>query len=1084
MTYIIPTIHPAALLRGSKPISDVIRSDLAKANRISMEGPVQIENYVIVLPSNPAGLHESVHAALGWMDRWISLRCPVAVDIETSSLDFFNCKLYSVALAGDDGCNTAVAFTFPSLQTLPWDAAMALDSKFRQIMQHPGISKVYHNAPYDYAVLTLKGYEMGGPIEDTMAYHFLIQPDIPHDLGWVGHTYLDVEPWKLDHKGGGGKMAFTQDVTELLLYNAKDALNTMKLRQPLYNEVIERGMNAELISYQMAFAELAAQMEIVGVPINMEKRAAMGKELLTRLDLLKHRMREYLNWPDFNPMSKAHAVEALYNKKYVGLEATVFTEKTKQPSTKYETIIDHMEHPFVKDFIEFVENQHCYATQYRDESPDPKAPQAGAYRRAMRSDGRLHAHWSATGQKGSRFTSKPNIQNQRVRDRAFIETKPGRVFIGSDKDQLELRLAAALSGVRELVEEMGRPDGDPHRLAAINVYGDKFLSKSKAEQKRLRDAIKTTVYASLYRAGVKTVHKSIRKKKFLDPQLRAALTLKVVSHIYNSYFGKYVEIPAWHDHNYYLAQTQGYLEIPPLGRRRYFPIQPPPYTEVSNWPIQCEPAYSFIATSEGLLQVGDIAKTWKDGRGDVLMPDGAVAPAQLIPKGRADLIRVKLSANLRPAVVSLDHKWLCATQDRYEYKKACELKPGDRVCRPLPIGQRVVGQPVRGWPYWLGAMVSDDCMSKKGHPAVFFGPSKNRREPMLAWLFFEFACSRGWQINRPKEEKTDLLSVSFSRPHDDRNSVFSDLLDWGYDRDWDAYTKRAPKGVYTGGLWAAWQFIWGLVEGNGPMASSSSRHSASGDYAIYNLSLCNLPFLQDVAEISRYAGIDCAICGPFKADEQGPASWRLDWHAYDIESMFYPDRLETRSQPRCCKDELAPKEACEAFLSAVELSSYASKAPEATLFKHMKKGGSVAPWTLRRLYLQAFAPAPYDIFSTDTVQDLTVLTEPEPVYTFSVDHPKHQYISDGLISKNCLGSDIVTKEMVDINEELKRQKFKDAHLIVHGHDAVYIECYEKDAEAIKVIVDRLFGHSRVDGPAGPVFLTSQAKIGRNLKEVK
>jgi DNA polymerase-1 len=587
MTWIIPTIHPAALLRGSKPIPDVIRADLAKANRVSFVGPTQIENYVIVLPSNPSGLQTAVRAALAWMDRWIGLRCPVAVDIETSSLDFFNCKLYSVALAGEDGCNTAVAFTFPNYQSLPWDAAMALDAKLREVLRHPQISKVYHNAPYDYAVLTLKGYEMGGPIEDTMAYHFLVQPDIPHDLGWVGHTYLDVEPWKIDHMAGGEKMVFTTDTSKLLLYNAKDALNTMKLRRPLYDEVLERGMNAELISYQMAFARLAAQMEIVGVPINFDKRKQMGDELLTRLALLKQRMRDWLNWPDFNPMAKAHAVEALYNKKYVGLEATVFTEKTKQPSTKYETIIDHMEHPFVKDFIEFVENQHCYATQYRDDSPNPKDPQAGAYRRAMRADGRLHPHWSSTSQKGSRFTSKPNIQNQRVRDRAFIEAPPGRVFIGSDKDQLELRLAAAMSGVRELVVEMRKPDGDPHRLAAINVYGEKFLAKSKEEQKRLRDAIKTTVYASLYRAGVKTVHKSIRKKKFLDPQLRAALTLRVVGHIYNSYFGKYVEIPAWHDHNYYLAETQGYLEIPPLGRRRYFPVQPPPYTEVANWPIQC-----------------------------------------------------------------------------------------------------------------------------------------------------------------------------------------------------------------------------------------------------------------------------------------------------------------------------------------------------------------------------------------------------------------------------------------------------------------------------------------------------------------
>jgi DNA polymerase I-like protein with 3'-5' exonuclease and polymerase domains len=178
------------------------------------------------------------------------------------------------------------------------------------------------------------------------------------------------------------------------------------------------------------------------------------------------------------------------------------------------------------------------------------------------------------------------VQNQRVKDRAFFTAPDGRVIVGSDKDQLELRLAAVLAGVREILEEVAKPDGDPHRLAAVNIYGKAFFEKTAVEQKRLRDAVKTTVYASLYRAGVKTVHKSIRKKKFLDTATRAALTLRVVGHIYHSYFGKYVEIPIWHDKNVALAESQGYLEIPPLGRRRYFPVQPVPFTEVANWPIQ------------------------------------------------------------------------------------------------------------------------------------------------------------------------------------------------------------------------------------------------------------------------------------------------------------------------------------------------------------------------------------------------------------------------------------------------------------------------------------------------------------------
>lgn len=584
MTYVIPVVHPAALLRGGHPISDIIRMDLAKALRLTAEAPRQRENLVIVHPSNPLGLTQVVRIALAWLERWQDMGVTTAVDVETSSLNFFACKLYSIALSGEDGCDTAIAFTLMDKRTLPWDAEVAMVTATRALLANPRVSKLFHNAPYDFAVLHQKNMPVIGPIEDTQAYAHLRQCDIPKDLGFIGQTFLDVEPWKLNHEGK--KQAFTTDAIELLIYNAKDALNTMKLRRPLLESLAGRGCTPALLEFQNGMARLAARMELTGLPINFEKRRAMGKKLLVKLEELRGRMCSYLSWPDFNPMNKNHAVRALYDRKYLGLMPTAWTPKTKQPSTKYEHIIDHMENPFVKSFIDYVENHHVHATQYREEPEHKGDPKAGAYTRAVQLDGRLHYKCNPTGQKGSRVSTEPNTQNQRVADREFFEAPEGRVFIGSDKAALELRLAACMAGVRELLDEMAKPDGDPHRLAAINIYGDAFLAKTKEEQKRLRDAVKTTVYASLYRAGVKTVHKSIRKKKFLDTALRAALTLEAVGHIYHSFFGKYVEIPIWHDFNYEVAQHQGYVETQPFGRRRYFPVQPPPYTEVSNWIIQ------------------------------------------------------------------------------------------------------------------------------------------------------------------------------------------------------------------------------------------------------------------------------------------------------------------------------------------------------------------------------------------------------------------------------------------------------------------------------------------------------------------
>jgi len=123
-------------------------------------------------------------------------------------------------------------------------------------------------------------------------------------------------------------------------------------------------------------------------------------------------------------------------------------------------------------------------------------------------------------------------------------------------------------------------------LAAIGVYGKAFLDKGADERKKLRDMVKNVVYASIYLAGVETVWRTVREKKFLKPAMRAAMTLPVVRHIYHGYFGKFTNIPKFHEAKLRRVNECGFLQIPPLGRTRYFPIKPPPFTELGNWDIQ------------------------------------------------------------------------------------------------------------------------------------------------------------------------------------------------------------------------------------------------------------------------------------------------------------------------------------------------------------------------------------------------------------------------------------------------------------------------------------------------------------------
>jgi DNA polymerase-1 len=609
--FICPTAHPAYVLRGARPITDILTADLAKAWRIAQEGaPRYRANIICVLPQSPGGLQKAFETAMSWLAFAKQHKIPTAVDVETSSLEYFNCKFYSISLAWAEPYNTAVAFTLCDYHTLQMYYEQRLIYAAQEILADEEIMKIFHNGPFDRSVLHFKGFKLAGKCMDTQGLAHLYQPDMPKSLDWIGHTWLDVRPWKLNHKGD--KLIHTKDPWELLYYNGEDALNTGLLVEPMIADLIEHQANPHLIDVQMGYADLATDMEIAGLPINLEKRREMGKELLVKMAKAKHKMREWLNWPDFNPMSDNQRREILFGPKYavapwnLGLQATILTEKKRQPSTGYRSIIDHMEHPFVTWLADYIESRQTYATQFREKhdlerqklkdlhldeeladfnrSP-PKSERGGAYQRAVHLDGRLHYKCNPTGQKGTRFSTSPNCQNQKAKFRKFFEAPPGRVLVSADLDQLELRITACLAGVEPLLEEMRKPGGDPHMLACAKIYPN-FWDRGDKEREQLRTYVKTVTYAALYMAQLLTVRSSIRERKDIDPAMRAAMTIPRVRHIYEGYFGLFPEIPRYHEAKMDLIKTQGFLACPPFDRKRYFPVYPPAFNEVANWDIQ------------------------------------------------------------------------------------------------------------------------------------------------------------------------------------------------------------------------------------------------------------------------------------------------------------------------------------------------------------------------------------------------------------------------------------------------------------------------------------------------------------------
>lgn len=668
MAYLVPTIHPAAVLHGGRPITDVIAADLGKALRIAERGRPQLtENLLYVIPGNPLGLEEAFRLACLWLEFWDKYASLIMVDVETSSLDYFNCKLWSIALA-DPEHEVAVSFTLMDLHTLPWHMEQHLTALVRRILANPKITKGYHNSPYDRPVLARKGFYLAGQTMDTIGLAHLIQPDGPKDLGWTGHTYLECEPWKLDHDSG--KMANTRDPVKLIIYNGRDALYDGYCVKPMLNTIAHRGMSQELISWQMAFADLATNMEIRGFPVNQKLRRAMGRQLLEELSITKRKLRDMLGWSDFNPMSQEHRIEAIYGPKYakppwgLGLIPTRFTKKTQSPSTSYKAIIDYMENPVINLLIRYIEGRHSFATMYREglpdeedeiavsevnaeaeddpainEQPDPSASKEdfftqlvasglagvkrrakkakkmkpGAYQKAMCPDGRLHPKWNPVGQVGSRFSSSPNLQNVKEDHRLWLEAPPGRCFVYADKDQLELRLVAVRAGIKELLEQM-REGGDPHTYNAKRVYGEEFDRRSKTEQKNIRKVNKNVMYAGTYLAGWETVWRTCRENKRIDATLRAMMTKELVRFVHAQLFRNlYRGINRWHEKNLQEVCRTGCMRIPPFGRARFAPLVPPDATEFANYSIQ--PVGSDIVGSEMCMIEGELISEFKGSAG-------------------------------------------------------------------------------------------------------------------------------------------------------------------------------------------------------------------------------------------------------------------------------------------------------------------------------------------------------------------------------------------------------------------------------------------------------------------------------------
>jgi DNA polymerase I len=572
-TYFVPTFHPAFMLRGAQQYHEVVVEDIKRALRVAREGHNFKGRPYYILPNGGGNI--TVNEAVNYIDACYKQGRAVAIDTENygvgkrDALDQYSCKLHAlgVSFAGTDD-----AISFLADGSLGQADTTRLLNLCSTVFRDPKIANMFFNMGYDLEVLRRHGLECVGPMYDNLVYHHVSDPELDHDLGFVSQQFLDIAPWKVDYRSV--ERAGHGTLQQLLIYNALDTLATQWLTPILVNRVADIEQT-HIARMEVQLMELAGRMGRYGIPIHEERRQEIAVKLQAKRDAALQYIRQQMKWADFNPRGKKDRQELLYER--LGYPVRFYTEKNAEPQTGIKALIEHMDNPIVRALVKFDE----YAKQLSTfvvKLPD-----------LVDQYNRLHVHWKSTGTIGSRWSSEqPNFQNWPKWLRAIVQAPPGRVLVGADFSQIEYRIIAARAGCKMLVEAFNDPSRDVHSEVSAEVFGETWakLDPKSSERKNLRAIAKRVVYARNYRASSKTICDNLKNDPNTPAAVRATLTPGFINKIATEFDRACHEIAEWCEDQHNRANQEEFVEIPPIGRRRYYNVKPVEPTVAANNPTQ------------------------------------------------------------------------------------------------------------------------------------------------------------------------------------------------------------------------------------------------------------------------------------------------------------------------------------------------------------------------------------------------------------------------------------------------------------------------------------------------------------------
>lgn len=469
----------------------------------------------------------------------------LSFDTETTSTNAIDAELVGLSFAVEEF--KAVYVAVPAER----EAAQRMVDIFRPLYEDEHIMKVGQNIKYDYEVLRRYGIEVRGPMFDTMLAHYIVQPELHHNMDYMAETLLGYQTIHIDQligpRGKGQRSMRDLQPQEVYEYAAEDADVTLRLKNVLEQKLKEVDGERLFYDIEMPLVPVLAEMELTGVCLDTAALAETGKNFNRRL--AEYEQKIYAEAGEtFNISSPKQVGDILFGKMKI-VDKPKKT-KTGQYVTSEEVLTQlRGRAPIVDDILSYRGLKKLLGT-YVEALPRLINPRTGhihtCFNQAITATGRLSS-------------SDPNLQNIPIRDddgkeiRKSFVPEPGCLFFSADYSQIELRIMAHLSQDEHMLDAF-RSGTDIHAATAAKIWHVPVEEVTPEQRKKAKQANFGIIY------GIST-YGLAQRMNISNSEARQLI---------DDYFATFPRVKAYMDEAIATCREKGYAETI-YHRRRYLP---------------------------------------------------------------------------------------------------------------------------------------------------------------------------------------------------------------------------------------------------------------------------------------------------------------------------------------------------------------------------------------------------------------------------------------------------------------------------------------------------------------------------------